>query len=85
MENKLEKDNSIDTIATESTVEEEYKPDTNIEHFLNDRLKQIEDENMVNRLREQYQNSKQTQTEPKQGYFAFRPFLEFFKAIGVIY
>lgn len=85
MENKLEKESSIDTIATESTVEEEYKVDTNIEHFLIDRLKQIEDEATVNRLREQYQSSKQTNTEPKKRYFAFRPFLEFFKALGVIY
>lgn len=89
MENKLEKESSIDTIASESTVEEEYKVDTNIEHFLNKRLKEIEEENKIHERRLAFAESRNKQlnryTEPKQRYFAFRPFLEFFKALGVIY
>lgn len=89
MENKLEKESSIDTIASESTVEEEYKVDTNIEHFLNKRLKEIEEENKIHERRLAFAESRNKQlnryTEPKQRYFTFRPFLEFFKALGVIY
>jgi hypothetical protein len=66
----LEKDNSIDTIKTDFSEEEQYIPDVNISHFLDNRLKQIEDENRVNQLRFEYANSKQTK-KPKKKWFDY--------------
>lgn len=91
MENKLEKESSMDTITTDSTVEEEYVPDTNIEHFLNKRLKEIEEDNKTHERRMAFAESRNKNrgldrySKTKEAHFAFRPFLEFFKALGVIY
>lgn len=73
----LEKDRSTDSdISIENPKE---LVDVDMSHFLDKRLKEIEDENRVRQLRESYANS-----EPKNFYFKPSFFHKFLKTIGMI-
>ena len=56
---------------------DEEQPPTNISHILDTRLKQIEDENRVAKLREDYAMSKTIQTDEQPTKVCWFPFTLF--------
>ena len=58
---------------------EDLSTDVNMSHILDTRLKQIEDENRVYQLRQDFANSKSTQTDDEPKKVCWFPFTLFRK------